>query len=492
MKQRFLFCLSLLLFFAYIGEVKAVYTDSNVGNFEQELAKFPCDYQEKIKTLHNIYPNAVFVAQNKFFDWNYKKEVEVKWSDMLAAETKGTKSLIYSSAPSAYKTGSCAQTSGGICVWYVASNAGVSYYLNPYNFLDETRVFMFESQFYSTYQTEAGVEKILQGSFMANKTCGGSNNTYAKVILDASSRYNVSPYMIASRLVQEQGTNGTSGLISGNHSKYPNYYNYFNIKASGPTDAEVIENGLKYAKDKNWNTPYESIVGGTKFIREEYVGINDTYNVKGQMTGYLQKWDPYGPVYAGHQYMQNIQSQYSESYKTYQSYASTSGYKNYKYIFYIPIFVGAPNTTNTSCNNPISGNDNPSTENPPVQTMPYKVSGNYVSGIAVGTDAKAIISKTNGKVTNPNGSNKTSGKIVTGDKIISNGKTYDVVIYGDVNGDGQIKATDYMKIKNHIMGSSKLSGAYAKAADVNKDGQVRATDYVKIKNNIMYGNQINQ
>ena len=35
------------------------------------------------------------------------------------------------------------------------------------------------------------------------------------------------------------------------------------------------------------------------------------------------------------------------------------------------------------------------------------------------------------------------------------------------------------------MATSKLEGAYLKAADVNKDGNISAVDYVKIKNYIM-------
>ena len=71
-------------------------------------------------------------------------------------------------------------------------------------------------------------------------------------------------------------------------------------------------------------------------------------------------------------------------------------------------------------------------------------------------------------------------------------KEYEVVIYGDVTGDGVIKATDYVKIKNYIMGNSSLSGVYKEAADINKDGNVKATDYVKIKNHIMGTDNISQ
>ena len=168
--------------------------------------------------------------------------------------------------------------------------------------------------------------------------------------------------MLASRLIQEQGRNGSSSLISGTYEgangELKGYYNYFNIQASGNTDQAVIENGLKCAKGtlnycsgNNWDSPYASIVGGSKFVYKKYVGINDTYGAKGQMTLYLQKWDPYGPQLGGHQYMQNIQAPVSESITTFNSYASYPDYKNYSYVFYIPIYEGAPNTKMKNENN---------------------------------------------------------------------------------------------------------------------------------------------
>lgn len=62
---------------------------------------------------------------------------------------------------------------------------------------------------------------------------------------------------------------------------------------------------------------------------------------------------------------------------------------------------------------------------------------------------------------------------------------YTVVIKGDANGDGEIFATDYVKIKNQIMGKPSLEGAYYLAADIDNDGNIYAIDYVKIKNYIM-------
>lgn len=98
---------------------------------------------------------------------------------------------------------------------------------------------------------------------------------------------------------------------------------------------------------------------------------------------------------------------------------------------------------------------------------------------------------------------KTSSGMEATSEIIATGMTftlhiggtdyhYTVVIKGDVDGDGMIYATDYVRIKNHIMGKSSLQGASFFAADIDNDANIYATDYVKIRNYIMNGGTILQ
>ena len=44
------------------------------------------------------------------------------------------------------------------------------------------------------------------------------------------------------------------------------------------------------------------------------------------------------------------------------------------------------------------------------------------------------------------------------------------MIYGDVNGDGEINVLDMIKVNRHILGLDKLSGVYLVAADANRKG----------------------
>ena len=67
-------------------------------------------------------------------------------------------------------------------------------------------------------------------------------------------------------------------------------------------------------------------------------------------------------------------------------------------------------------------------------------------------------------------------------------RTYTNVVRGDINGDSNISALDYVKVKNHIMGTNIINSfTELLAADANMDDIISALDYVRIKNIIMNG-----
>lgn len=166
---------------------------------------------------------------------------------------------------------------------------------------------------------------------------GADGLTYAECVVALSEEYGVSPYMLAVRLRQEQGTSGTGSLISGKVEGYEGYYNYFNFGAAGVTAEEIVQNGLEYAKENGWDSPVNAIRGGASRIVDKYISA-------GQYTLYLQKFNviQYGqyPLYR-HQYMQNLLAARNEAVRTASAYKELGCLDN-GYIFYIPVYENMP------------------------------------------------------------------------------------------------------------------------------------------------------
>ena len=70
-------------------------------------------------------------------------------------------------------------------------------------------------------------------------------------------------------------------------------------------------------------------------------------------------------------------------------------------------------------------------------------------------------------------------------------KNYSLVIYGDVNGDGNRTITDLVQIARHLNGSKELSNEIVKmAADVNQDGEITMDDVSALSSYILSGKNI--
>ena len=70
-------------------------------------------------------------------------------------------------------------------------------------------------------------------------------------------------------------------------------------------------------------------------------------------------------------------------------------------------------------------------------------------------------------------------------------KNYSLVIYGDVNGNGNRTITDLVQIARHLNGSKELSNEIVKmAADVNQDGEITMDDVSALSSYILSGKNI--
>ncbi|MBQ4645612.1 MAG: Ig-like domain-containing protein, partial [Clostridia bacterium] len=294
-------------------------------------------YKEYIKNLKAEHP-----------DWNFVfYDTGIEWSNLFTKDAQGYigRSLIENVFPISYRSTESgaynwrtdkfiAQDAGR---WYQANTQTIEYYMDPRNFMTDESIFMFESLKYDEKaHTIEGVESILKGSFMADKTIVNLNDeevSYAQAFMDAAKASGVSPYHLAARTLQEVGKTGTSGSVNGSSG----YYNYYNIGASSGSDP--VANGLKYAATTDerynlpWNTPYKAIVGGAKWIGTGYID-------KGQDTLYYQKFNVVKKVWT-HQYMTNIMAPYQESEDIYKSYKSLN-ILDLSYVFVIPYYKNMP------------------------------------------------------------------------------------------------------------------------------------------------------
>ena len=286
--------------------------------FEQYLTNegFPESYKNKFRTLHKAHPNWGFVG--------YK--TNMNWNTALSKQTSGGTSLVSGSFPSSYRDGTKQYEKG----WYKASSKVVAYYMDPRNFINEDRIYMFEDL---TYKAKYHTTSVV-GAILAPTKLPGYGFT-AGIFVKAGKANNVSPVFLASRARQETG--GGSDAINGTKILGTKVYNPFNIGAFGGTNP--LYNGLVYAYGKGWTTPAKAVEGGAKELAKNYIN-------QGQYTTYYQRFNVRnGEKKAGtHQYMTNIMAPYSEAGSTRSSY-SKYGILNQPLVFEIPIYEGMPSST---------------------------------------------------------------------------------------------------------------------------------------------------
>ncbi len=217
-----------------------------------------------------------------------------------------------------------------------------------------------------------------------------SNSTvtrnYSEILMDAAAQSGVNPYVLASMILQEQGT-GTSGSISGTVSGYEGYYNYYNIGAYAANGMTAVQRGLWYASQEGsymrpWNSVEKSIIGGAVYYGE-------TFTNAGQDTFYLKKFNVQGDNLYKHQYMTNVEAAASEGAKLARAY--TDDMKTQTLVFKIPIYNNMPET---SCAKPtVTGSPNNKLSSLTVDgyaLTPTFDMDTYSYDIIVGTDLSQI------------------------------------------------------------------------------------------------------
>ncbi len=290
----------------------------------------------------NKYPQIKEMLQtlkSQHTNWNFKiLYTDIDWNEAIANEYVGHNEKPRNLAPannskydSTWRCAVCGDKKYDNGNWYCASEAALAYMMDPRNSTNYSDIFQFMQLSYADCNRDS-IKKMASNTFL-------NNDSYINTLIDAAKKYNVNPYYLVGRILQEQGKNGS--VLSdgkGYNGQYVGYYNVFNLGASGNGKDTVILNGLKKAKSKGWDSIEKSIAGGTEIIAESYIS-------KGQDTLYFQKFDVEnsdGNLY-WHQYMQNILAAQSEG-STLRKTFERAGAVDANYTFIIPLYKNMPAT----------------------------------------------------------------------------------------------------------------------------------------------------
>ncbi len=476
----------------YINEIPQY--DFN-QSFENQIAGFPESYKPYLRELHAQYPNWRFYPDNvnNSFDGAVSQQlVEMRKQVQIGYHPISWRSM----GKGAYEwdENKWIDQNGG---WTGASREIIRYYMDPRNFLNSSEIYMFLMQNYGdvTY-TAADVKSIVVGTFL-------DNDEYINIILKAGEKSKISPYAIASKIIQEQGVNGKSDLISGNYTGaggiYKGFYNFFNWSASGDGKTSVIERGLKFAMDKGWNTKEASIVGGAEHLYKKYVSI-------GQNTYYYQDFNVHGG--GSHQYAQAVHDARNKGAFLQKLFGNK---KDFTLIFRIPIFLYMPESPcvkpvqNDTCNNYYFNSISVSGLTPSFYRYTYNydlhVTGDTIIDVSIPStasincalefplkagDNKVVLKVRsqsgydNDYTINVNADQNCTLYINKGNANVSGG-TSQVKGKGDINGDGKISVSDMSTIRLHLLGKYSIGGSAFNLADVNNDGKITVSDMSTVR-----------
>ena len=259
-------------------------------------AKYP-GYKELIDKLIEEHPNWTFTLFYTKLDWNEVIENEGHSDERIYPLNLIPDSSNY---PEDWRCEIDKDKRFDNGTWLCASDKAIEYKMDPRNILNDDNIFQFkELNYVEGAETLDGLKEITDGSFL-------EGDSISNALIEAGKNSNLDPYFIASRLIQEQGRDGTT-LSKGYEYNGVIVYNPFNINAIGNSSDEIIESAASYAYKQGWDSLEKAIIGGIDFMKEGYIN-------EGQNTLYLQKFDvvKQDGLY-NHQYMQNLLAPTSEA-----------------------------------------------------------------------------------------------------------------------------------------------------------------------------------
>lgn len=122
-----------------------------------------------------------------------------------------------------------------------------------------------------------------------------------------------------------------------------------------------------------------------------------------------------------------------------------------------------------------------------IDNLGLKEYGEYLKGFNIGVTISSLKSK------ELSVTYSSDNLIATGTKLTFNdGKTYTAIVYGDLTGDGLVNSADLLRLRQYLLATKDLTGAYKEAADLTGDGQINSADLLKLRQYLLGQTNINQ
>ncbi|MDY5874242.1 MAG: dockerin type I domain-containing protein [Bacilli bacterium] len=122
-----------------------------------------------------------------------------------------------------------------------------------------------------------------------------------------------------------------------------------------------------------------------------------------------------------------------------------------------------------------------------IDNLGLKEYGNYLKGFNIGSTISSLKAKELSVIYS------SDNLIATGTKITFNdGKSYTAIVYGDLTGDGLVNSADLLRLRQYLLSTKDLSGAYKEAADLTGDGIINSADLLKLRQYLLGQTNINQ
>lgn len=126
-----------------------------------------------------------------------------------------------------------------------------------------------------------------------------------------------------------------------------------------------------------------------------------------------------------------------------------------------------------------------------IESESYKFDAQYIVGISHNTTLNAFVNSLKTEmeyeVYRENTKLQNSDIVATGDRLVTEyGKTFYLVVKGDINKDGNTNISDLVRLRKYILKIEQFSEIEKKAADLTGDNIANITDLVQIRKIIIY------